>query len=280
MAKWSPILSDKICPVCGDRVIYKRKRDVIRDQTHCSIECRNKSTQKYFKIVTNKICPICNIKFRHHKKIYCSRKCSGIFKTNEMNKNKVKVINKKNCKNCLNEFIITYRGQIYCSNKCFSDVNIKKYNIDELYFKDLNKEKAFILGKIWYMGIIINSLEFRLYGNIDDLSSISNCLSSTYKIKKSMSEYRDKFNTIKVFNDVFVSTLIDLGMCDVVYREWPWIDKDLYKSFFDGYISVSNKVVIGDKLWIRMISKSMAYESSNIFNLDIIYKDGDWWNIK
>ena len=68
---------NKICPHCKKEFTPKRK-----DQTYCSVKCRDLAykKRKYRKEhLQVKICPICNKQFEtvQKRKIYCSSKCNS-----------------------------------------------------------------------------------------------------------------------------------------------------------------------------------------------------------
>lgn len=215
-----------------------------------------------------KTCPQCGR--THTNKTYCSIKCSNNFRTP-----KIYPIQRP-CPACgLDYTVDKYNYETkYCSIICANSVISKKYSIST----DLSN--PFLLGQIWASGVIIDYRQFRLYNSLEVLSSISHGLLSTYKINGTRSEVYDNYfkakGVIVIYNSQIVDKLVDLGLADPPYREWPWIPPTDYMSFFDGYLSASEVIVKGDQTWIKMVSRSMAYEAGDLFNLKVMFYEG-WW---
>jgi DNA-directed RNA polymerase subunit RPC12/RpoP len=76
-----PYLSNKLCPICGQRILIERSRDV--KKKFCSLPCyyRNKSEDPSQKWVRREIlereCLWCGEKFStDQNKMYCSKSCA------------------------------------------------------------------------------------------------------------------------------------------------------------------------------------------------------------
>lgn len=278
-----PMDSGKKCPQCGGPVIYHYKRDYDRDQIYCSLECWNKSHQKYPKIITDRVCPICGKKFRHHKKIYCSRECSKKYALSCINQPVSKYVDLV-CQNCGKPFRVKerYKNYKYCSNDCRLKVRNEKYTINEKYFEEFNDDNCYTLGQLWSNTLLISYNELQIYGNEDQISVILKRLSSDYPIHKAYStNFFKKTHRCTIQNLKFISNLLDTGIHEhPLYREWPCIPDKYKLNFFKGYLSMCNVKEDENRTWIQMISKPMAYESSNLYNMKSIYADGDWWCVE
>lgn len=265
-----PYTLDTPCPVCQSPIVVKRKRKKV--PKYCSVECYNSTIQKEVKIITNRKCLQCGKSFRHHKKKYCSRDCSNKHRA------KPKEIKLRTCLCCGKEYQL-WAGNFYskyCSNDCFTKQKINKYSIDLGNLDDTR-----LLGQIWATAIVKDLLEIRFYGSNKTLEDLSKNLNSQYPIKSTRSEVWDNFfkttHRVIIYNRDLICKLLDLGLEEPLRREWPLIDSIDDKDFIESYIESVNKINKGGTLWVWMISKNMAYETSNKFGGSPLYTEGNWW---
>lgn len=268
-----PYTLDNPCPVCNSPIVIKRKRKKIPE--YCSVECYNSTIQKHPKIITTRICPQCKKAFKHHKNKYCSKKCSNVHRARPWPARYL------TCNHCNKEYKIDKKlgnhYSKYCSNDCFIQAKIAKYKIDISQI-DTN---AYLLGQIWATSLVKDLLEIRFYGSKKILESILSGLKSDYPIKPTRWELHDNFfissHSVKLFNRNLIQKLIDIGLTEPQYREWPLITINKDDDFLKGYID-SVKIVDKDtEKWIWVTSKSMAYELESKFGGRAWYESGNWW---
>lgn len=272
-----PMNSGKKCLFCGEDVIYLYKRDIGRGKRFCSVECWNKSHQKYIKVISERTCPTCGKKFLHYKKTFCCKTCSNRWKVHTAPKKELRT-----CQYCG----IKYKSKSptkYCSPKCSSEVRNRKYKLDKTYFLNMDSNKFVTLGKLWYSSIIVFS-DFRLYGEKEELEKILEELKSDYKIRKVTPEIERKHNffrlpyVLKISDPDFIDQLIlNFGFTpNIIYRQWPDIPDKYNIYFLRGLMTQTQRMEITSGEIFRIPSKNIAYRIRDEFNIKIFYFGGYW----
>lgn len=270
-----PYILDEPCPTCGGAVVLKRRRAKV--PRFCSVECYNVTIQKHTKIITNRTCPNCQKSFRHHKNTYCSKKCSNVHRA------KPGPIKTNTCLKCGTQYqLLKSLGNFkskYCSRECFTQAKITKYDLDLSALSN-----PYTLGQIWSGALLKDLLEIRLYGTIETLESISHSLASSYKIKGTRSEVWNNYFTtshrVVLYNRDLIDKLLDLGISEPAYREWPIIPNENDSEFFRGYLDSVKIITKESESWIWMISRSMAFEAADKFGGKAWYSEGHWWLVR
>lgn len=273
MSKKYPYTLDQPCPVCQSPIVITRKRKKIPE--YCSVDCYNSTIQKHSKIITNRTCPQCHKVFRHHKNRYCSKKCSNVHRA------KPGPVKYRTCLHCNKEYkldkLLGNNRSKYCSNLCFTQDRIAKYLIDPRQIE----VNYYLLGQLWATSLVKDLLEIRFYGSKEILESILFGLKSNYPIKPTRPELHDNFfitrYSVKLFNRELVQKLLDLGLNEPHYREWPLINNNFDWDFFRGYLDSIKILQKESERWVWMISRPMAYETESKFGGRVWYEAGDWW---
>src|ERR1700677_1595748 len=105
----------RACPICSTEFLVTPARF-----KYCSQRCAMLGAQRIWVESAHpklsRTCPICGVSFllrqRTEKKIYCSPRCAGIYRTNP--------IVERVCKHCSNKFVEAYAQstQVFCSKEC------------------------------------------------------------------------------------------------------------------------------------------------------------------
>lgn len=116
---------EKVCPECNGSF---KTQDI--NQIHCSRTCATLSTrEKLKKYYTCQHCHQLFSKDNAYRMKYCSRECAGQAKrltvTKHMERLKIKQIH-RSCQCCGKLFVTTLSYQIYCSNECGYNANLKQ----------------------------------------------------------------------------------------------------------------------------------------------------------
>jgi hypothetical protein len=224
-----PYKSSNICEKCNNPIIVRQKRDT--NNKFCSKECYNQDRRKNKPIklnfTSNYICLKCNNPFspgRNTKGMYCSYACSNGAKS---------VRYKLSCECCNKEFEINNIAEIkrghykYCSNECRK----RKYYINEQFFDVIDEKTSYWLGFIWATLWDNKYNKISLLSKKDLLERFNTEIESNYPIKKSL---KNKY-IIRVTSLKILSRLVEIGIKDVPYLEFPDIPVEYQRDFIRGY---------------------------------------------
>lgn len=265
------------CKNCQDPIIVKYNRD--RNNQFCSRECYNQYRRKGKPIKINltghHICLKCEKVFiptRNTKGMYCSYACSNGAKAVEH-----KVV----CKCCGRNFSIKNIAEIkrghyqYCSNECRK----RKYTINEFFFDQINSETAYWLGFIWSTLKEIKYNKIYLTSKKSLLERFSKSLNSNYPIRSS---FNNK-HIIRITSLKLVNRLVDLGIKESLFLEFPDIPSDYKNDFIRGYFDSDNGYYYkdGDKNVFVMhgCSSKLMRSISNTLDSKLVTDKGEWISI-
>ena len=224
-----PYLSDRECQQCKELIVVRQRRD--KDNQFCSKDCYNQSRRKgkpmKLNLSSQYICLHCNELFhptRNTKGMYCSYACSNGSKS---------IRYQLVCECCGKEFEINNIAEIkrghykYCSNECRK----RKYRINEYFFKEINEKTAYWLGFIWATVRDSKYNKLFLLSKKELLERFNQDFNSNYPIKKSI---QNKY-ALRITSLHLLSRLVELGINDKTYLEFPDIPASYHKDFIRGY---------------------------------------------
>ena len=106
----------------------------------------------------------------------------------------------------------------------------------------------------------------------------------SYKIKGTRSEVWNNYFTtshrVVLYNRDLIDKLLDLGISEPAYREWPIIPNENDSEFFRGYLDSVKIITKESESWIWMISRPMAFEAADKFGGKAWYSEGHWWLVR
>lgn len=226
------------------------------------------------RIIEEKVCLTCDKKFiplRYTKGMYCSHSCSG--------KSKI-IIHKMKCVCCGKDFEINdsyelKRGHIYCSNEC----RVRKFNINENFFNDINEISVYWMGFIWSTLFNSDYKKISLISNQNLLDRFLKALNSNYPVIKSINKkYRVKITSLSILDKLVV-----FGLSDILTLEFPDIPTEYHMDFIRGYFDSDNgfhyKDENGDVIVLHGKSSKLMKSISEKLKSNLVYSNGEWVSI-
>lgn len=270
-----PYLSENTCRNCEEPIIVKQKRD--RYNHFCCKECYNiyrRNGEIRIALGSHCICLRCKKKFiptRNTKGMYCSYACSNGSKS---------VRHQLKCECCSKEFEINNIAEIkrghykYCSNECRK----RRYKINERFFDVIDANSAYWLGFIWAVIKDNKYNSITILSKKDLLERFNQAFGSNYPIRKT----RNKF-LIKIISLTLLSKLVELGINNALYLEFPDIDTqfniDFIRGYFDSDWGYHYKDRGKDVAVLHGKSSKLMKFISEIINSKLIMDKGEWVSI-
>ena len=267
-----PYRSENTCKNCEEPIIVKQKRD--RYNHFCCKECYNiyrRNGELRIALSSHCVCLRCEKKFiptRNTKGMYCSYACSNGSKS---------VRHQCKCECCGKEFEINNIAEIkrghykYCSNEC----RRRKYRINEKFFDVIDSNSAYWLGFIWA------SLKENKYNSLTILSKkellerFNEAFDSSYPIRK----LGNKFS-IKITSLTLLSKLVELGINNILFLEFPNIDSNLNNDFIRGYFDSDCGYIYKDKgenvVVLHGHSSKLMRHISDTVDAKLVLDKGEW----
>jgi len=272
-----PYKSNTPCQNCQEIITIKQKRDV--NNQFCSKECYNQYRRrgKPIKISFSSkyICLKCKKAFspgRNTKGMYCSYACSNGAKS---------VRHKIVCQCCGKNFEINNIAEIkrghykYCSNECRK----RKYHINEDFFSVINEQSCYWLGFIWATTFENKYNKIFLLSKRSLLERFNQAFNSNYPIKKSIGgKYMLRITSLRL-----MSVLVEFGLKEKSYIEFPDIPTQYYKDFIRGYFDSDSgyhyKDGGKDVVALHAKSSKLMLFISDFLKSKLIMDKGEWVSI-
>lgn len=264
------------CQNCGNPIVVRYTRD--EKKIFCTKECydlyRRKGKSIKINLGSKYICLHCQKEFhptRNTKGMYCSYACSNGSKS---------VRHGLQCKCCGRDFEINNIAEIkrghyqYCSNECRK----RKYRINEDFFNEINNKTAYWLGFIWSTLHDCKYNKISLLSTKENLERFNEAFNSNYPIKGTNLENNKK--TLKITSLRLLDKLVQLGLKEVIYLEFPDIPSFYHKDFIRGYFDSDNGFVYKDNgsniVTIHGRSSKVVRSISSFMEGKLTVNNGEW----